>query len=88
MKKQGQRKPADEMEQEPAYTLGTTSQKLTAQCGFLVFIKVLKALRLKQLADALFGLPGSHRGYRNGDILTTLIMMLSEGGRCLSDVKH
>ena len=30
MKKQGERKPADETEQEPAYTLGTTSQKLTA----------------------------------------------------------
>ena len=73
---------------DPSYALATTHQKLTSQCGFLVFIKVLKALRLKQLAAALFPKSESNRGYCNGDILTTLIMMLNEGARCLSDVRH
>ena len=88
MTKQQNLKHTDEPEPESSYTLATTCQKLTARCGFSVFIKVLKALRLKQLANDLFGLRGSNRGYDNGDILMTLIMMLSEGGRCLSDVRH
>ena len=73
---------------DPPYALATTNQKLTSQCGLLVFIKVLKALRLKQLADALSPKSESNRGYCNGDILTTLIVMQNEGARCLIDVCH
>ena len=86
MKKRHKIKPQDRTDR--SYALATTHQKLTSQCGLLVFIKVLKALRLKQLAAALFPKSESNRGYCNGDILMTLIMMLNEGARCLSDVRH
>ena len=52
MKKRDTIKPQDRI--DPSYALTTTNQKLTSQCGLLVFIKVVKALWLKQLAAALF----------------------------------
>ena len=73
---------------QSSYTLATTRQKLTSRCGLLALIKVLKALQLKPQADTLFAAPGSNRGYRNGDILTRLILMLNEGARCLEEVCH
>ena len=75
-------------ETEPTYKIVATSEKFTAQCSWLPFIKVLKALELKQRADDLFEVPGSNRGYRNGDILTAFLLMLNEGKGCLSDVHH
>ena len=86
MKKRNKIKQQDRTDR--SYALATTHQKLTSQWGLLVFIKVLKALRLKQLAAALFPKSESHRGYCNGDILTTLIMMLNEAARGLSEVRH
>ncbi len=73
---------------QSSYTLATTHQKLTSRCGLLALIKVLKALQLKPQADTVFAAPGSNRGYRNGDILTSFILMLNEGARCLEDVCH
>ncbi len=73
-------------ETEPPYKLVTTFEKITAKCSWLSFIKVLKALGLKQLADARFKVRGSNRGYRNGDILTAFLLMLNEGKGCLSNV--
>ena len=75
-------------ETEPTYKIVATSEKFTAQCSWLPFIKVLKALELKQRADDLFEVPGSNRGYRNGDILTTFLLMLNEGKGSLSNVHH
>ena len=43
MNKQNKLKHEDETETEPVYKLGITGQKITSECGFLVFIKVLKA---------------------------------------------
>ena len=68
--------------------LCVTNEELTARGGLLLVIKVFKALKLKKLADILFRLPGSNRGYLNGDILTTLVAMQNEGARCLRDVSH
>ena len=56
--------------------------------GVLLVLKVFKSLRLKPLADVLFRRPGSNRGYRNGDILTTLVAMLNDGATSLSGVSR
>ena len=68
--------------------LSITYQMLISCSGLPLFIKVFEALKLKQLADTLLGLRGSNRGYRNGDILETLVVMLGEGARGLSDVRY
>ena len=73
---------------QSSYTLAATRQKLTSRSGLLALIKVLKALQLKPQADTLFAAPGSNRGYRNSEILTSFILMLNEGARCLEDVCH
>ena len=74
--------------QQEADGLCATTDELTARGGLLLVLKVFKALRLKKLADILFRLPGSNRGYLNGDILTTLVAMQNEGAKCLSDVSR
>ena len=68
--------------------LSITDQNLTAHGGLPLALHVLKALEFKPLADDFLGLRGSNRGYRHGDILTALVVMLIKGGRSLSDVKH
>ncbi len=52
----------------------------------MLALKVVKSLRLKKLADILFRRPGSNRGYLNGDILTTLVAMQTDGATSLSGV--
>ena len=68
--------------------LSITDQKLISCGGLPLFMKVSEALKLKQRADDLFELRGSNRGYRNGDILKTLVVMLGEGVRCLNDMRY
>ena len=68
--------------------LSTTSQKLLSCSSLTLFIKVFETLVLKQRAETLFGLWDSNRGYRNGDILETLVVMLGESERSLSEVRY
>ena len=72
--------------QQAADGLCATQETLTARGGLLLVLKVFKALQLKKLADILFRLPGSHRGYLNGDILTTLVAMQNDAATSLSGV--
>ena len=87
MSKKGSKQQLDKQQQE-ADGLCATTEELTGRGGLLLVIKVFKALKLKKLADIVFRLPGSNRGYLNGDILTTLVAMQNEGAKCLSDVSH
>ena len=81
-------KMTDQQEQNARDSLGRTKDNLTSRSGLLLVLQVFKSLRLKKLANILFRRPGSNRGYRNGDILTTLVAMLSDGATRLSGVSR
>ena len=81
-------KKTDDEHQNASDGLGTTTDNLTSRGGLLLVLQVFKSLRLKKLADILFRRPGSNRGYLNGDILTTLVAMQTDGARSLSGVSR
>ena len=81
-------KMTDPQQQNARDSLGRTKDNLTSRSGLLLVLQVFKSLRLKKLANILFRRPGSNRGYRNGDILTTLVAMLSDGATRLSGVSR
>jgi len=64
----------------------STKGRLTSRAGLFTVVRILKALRVSQFANKLFPDPGSNRGYKAGDIIVTLVIMLHEGATCLEDV--
>ena len=70
------------------YKLKTTNDILTSRSGLILLAEVMSQLKLTQLVDQHFPLPGSNRGYSASDYVNTFVMLLNEGGRCLEDVRH
>ena len=70
------------------YRLETTNDHLTSRAGLACVAQVMESLQLGKLVDHAFPAPGGNRGYRPSDYVSTFVMMLHEGGRCLDDVRH
>ena len=70
------------------YKLESTNDILTSRGGLTLIAEVMSQLRLTELVDQHFPIPGSNRGFSASDYVNTFVMLVNEGGRCLEDVRH
>ena len=70
------------------YKIDTTNDLLTARAGLLTVAELMKSLNLAERIDSCFPLPRSNRGYLPSEFITSLILMLHEGGFHLEDIQH
>ena len=70
------------------YHLAETKDLLTSRSGLVVFGELMNELNLPQLADRYMPQPKSNRGFKPSTYVSTLMLMLHEGGYHLSDVAY
>lgn len=68
--------------------IAQSSHQFTSRAGLMVPAKLLDRLGLAETVDRLMPEPGSNRGYRNGTVFDTFMLMFHEGAQCLEDVRH
>ena len=70
------------------FKLAPTEESITSHAGLALFGEYCKAIGLQKMVNATFPKPGSNRGYEAFSHLFALVLMLHDGGRELSDIRH
>jgi len=66
----------------------STTEKISRRIGLLITHELIDKIRLAEQVDKVFGRPGSNRGFRASNYITTMISMFHDGATHLEDVKH
>ena len=70
------------------HNLAITKDLLTSRSGLVCIATMLQNLNFCRAVDGVFPAPQSNRGYKPSVFVTSLLLMLLEGGRCLDDLRH
>lgn len=65
-----------------------SKEKLSNRIGLPIVEELIKKLRIRETIDTVFGRPGSNRGIKASDYVTTLVYMFIDGALHLEDVRH
>lgn len=68
--------------------LDRTDEPLTGQGGFLAFGEYLKGMKLRERVERHLPAPGSNRGFAPSLFVESLVALLVQGGRTLSDLRE
>ena len=60
----------------------------TSRAGLMAPATLLERLGSGKIVDRMMPAPGSNRGYRNGTVIKTFMLMFHGGAQCLEDVRH
>jgi len=66
----------------------STTEKLSRRIGLLITHELIDKIKLEEQVNKEFGKPGSNRGYKASNYVTTMISMFHDGAIHLEDVKH
>jgi hypothetical protein len=70
------------------FKLEITEEEITPRSGLALYAEVLRAFRIEERIQQYFPLPGSNRGYRPGEFIEPLLLMLYGGGRHIEDLRE
>ena len=70
------------------YTLKSTKDLLTSNAGLIAVAELMEKLDFVALVDKHFPQPGSNRGYPPSLFVSSLVLMLHQGGTSLDDIQY
>jgi len=70
------------------YTLKTTNDLLTSNAGLLCVAELMQQIGFSKLVDEHFPQSGSNRGYKPSTFVSSMMLMLHQGGDVLDDIRY
>lgn len=70
------------------YNLATTKDLLTSRAGLVCVATLMQSIDFVQAVNHHFSQPQSNRGFKPSVFVTSMMLMLHEGGKCLDDLQY
>jgi hypothetical protein len=70
------------------YKLKTTNDLLTSNAGLICIAELMQQIDFSTKVDNLFPQSGSNRGFKPSIFVSSMVLMLHQGGTCLDDMRY